>query len=167
MFLLKKNSKNLMIKEYDKNNIYSPIKGRQVPLESVNDPVFAEMMMGDGVAIIPTTNEVYSPATGFVSVVFPTKHAIGIEADNGARIIIHIGIETVNLNGKGFDIKINQGDRVEVGQYIGSINLDLIKKQYDSTTMIVIENSSEFILNKDCDDMVSCGDVIMKLAKES
>ena len=88
--------------------IYSPIKGKLVSIEAVTDPVFAQKMMGEGVAIIPSDSKVVSPVEGTVVSVFPTKHAFGIETENGVEILIHIGLDTVELKGKHFDLKVEQ-----------------------------------------------------------
>ena len=95
--------------------VYSPIKGKHVALSEVSDPVFAQKMMGEGSAILPEDNRVLAPVSGTLTTVFPTKHAYGIKTDDGLEVLIHIGIDTVELNGEHFDVHVKQGDTVTVG----------------------------------------------------
>src|SRR5699024_6981164 len=89
-----------------------PVDGKLVSLEEVPDPVFSEKMMGDGIAVRPTSDEVLSPCDGKIVQVFPTKHAVGIQTANGADVLIHVGLETVELNGEGFTSFVDEGDQV-------------------------------------------------------
>lgn len=136
---------NKLFRNKDNNKIvYAPIDGEVIRLEEVPDPVFAEKMMGDGVAILPTNGEVISPVDGKVNHVFPTKHAIGIQAENGAEILIHIGLETVSLNGEGFTTHVQEGASIKKGTKLISFDLDLISKKAKSIiTPIVITNSND------------------------
>lgn len=135
--------------------IYSPIKGKVVPLNKVNDPMFAEGMMGNGIAIIPKEGRVVSPVNGTVNAVFETKHAIGIISDEGAEILIHIGLDTVKLGGKFFDAKVKAGDSINTGDLLVEFNLEEIKKAgYDVITPIIITNTLKyseinFVINED------------------
>ncbi|WP_409298238.1 PTS glucose transporter subunit IIA [Peribacillus sp. SCS-26] len=123
----------------------APATGEIVPLDQVPDPVFAEKMMGDGLAINPIEGVVAAPVDAEVLQVFPTKHAVGLKADNGAEILIHIGLETVSMNGEGFQSFVTQGDRVKKGQKLISFNLDLIKEKAKSTvTPVIITNGDNF-----------------------
>ncbi|ELJ9316929.1 PTS glucose transporter subunit IIA, partial [Staphylococcus pseudintermedius] len=90
--------------------VYAPMTGEYVKIEDIPDPVFAQKMMGDGFGIRPTEGKVVSPITGVVDNVFPTKHAIGLKADNGLEVLVHIGLDTVQLNGEGFETLVNSGD---------------------------------------------------------
>ncbi|MGI2328391.1 glucose-specific PTS transporter subunit IIBC [Planococcus sp. YIM B11945] len=122
----------------------SPMTGEILPITEVPDQVFAGKMIGDGFAIRPTDGKVVSPVNGKVVTVFPTKHAIGIAADNGTEVLIHIGIDTVNLKGEGFTSKIEQGDFVEQGQLLMEVDLDYIEKNASSiVTPIVFTNLAE------------------------
>lgn len=123
----------------------SPMKGEIKCLSQVADKVFAEKALGDGVAIIPSEGKVVSPADGIVSVVFPTGHAVAVTSNKGAEILIHIGFNTVSLEGKYFEIKVNQGDSVKKGDLLVEFNIDKIKEEgFDVTTPIVITNSNEY-----------------------
>lgn len=118
-----------------------PMKGKVIPLEEVPDPIFAQKMMGDGFAIKPTSGEVFSPVGGTIVTVFPTKHALCIESDGGKELIIHIGIETVNLEGNGFEVFVEEGSAVKKGELIMNVDLDYIEKHSTSTiTPIIFTN---------------------------
>lgn len=122
-----------------------PVVGQTIDLSAVNDATFSSGALGDGFAVIPSEGKVYSPVNGRISSVFPTKHAIGVISDNGAEILIHIGIDTVNLNGQYFDILIQDGAVVRAGEQLASFDLEKIKESgYDPTTMVIITNSSRF-----------------------
>lgn len=124
--------------------IYSPLKGKLVALEEVSDPVFSEKMMGDGLAIIPKSNKVVAPVAGVLTSVFPTKHAFGIVTKDNIEVLIHIGLNTVDLKGKYFKAKVKQGDEVEVGDVLVEVDFKRIKKAGFSTiTPIVILNKGK------------------------
>lgn len=139
--------KNLFGKkdETDKNlAIKSPMNGNYVPLEEIPDPVFAEKMMGEGFGIEPTDGVVAAPVSGVIMQVFPTNHAIGIKTDNGIEVLIHIGLETVAMEGKGFEGFVSEGDRVETGDKLVTFDIDLVKKEANSTiSPVIITNSDE------------------------
>ncbi|HAR1322687.1 TPA: glucose PTS transporter subunit IIA [Enterococcus faecium] len=123
----------------------TPAAGEIIDLSEVNDPTFASGSLGEGFAIIPTDGKIYSPVNGEVSTVFPTKHAIGVVSEEGAEILIHIGIDTVNLNGKYFQSAVSDGKKVRKGDLLMEVDLqELIKEGYDPTTMVIVTNSSRF-----------------------
>ncbi|WBL14674.1 PTS sugar transporter subunit IIA [Sutcliffiella sp. NC1] len=129
-------------KEASDNSVYAPLTGEVVPLEEVPDPVFAEKMMGEGIAIKPTSGMVVSPVDGKIVQVFPTKHAVGIETSNGVEILIHIGLETVQMNGEGFTAHVQEGSRVSVGDKLISFDLSIVQAKAKSTiTPIIITNT--------------------------
>lgn len=135
--------------ETDINVLYSPLKGNLVDIKNVNDKTFSSGMMGHGLAIFPETNMVSSPIDGEVMMIFPTKHAIGIKAKNGCDVIIHIGIDTVELKGECFDCKVKVGDQVKVGQDLVDVQMSKVKaKGYDTVTMIVITNSDDYDISQ-------------------
>lgn len=122
----------------------SPLKGEVKPIAEVPDQVFAGKMMGDGFAIIPSEGTVVSPVDGKIVNLFPTKHAIGILSDNGREILIHVGIDTVNLKGEGFETLVLENDHVEKGQPLLKVDLDYVKEHATSTiTPIVFTNLAE------------------------
>lgn len=125
--------------------IYSPINGKCIALSEVSDPMFSEGMMGDGIAILPSEGKVVAPVDGVVSALFDTKHAIGIKSKNGTEILIHVGIDTVNLKGKHFNAKIKTGDRIKKGDLLVEFDINSIKKEgYEVITPIIITNTSDY-----------------------
>lgn len=121
--------------------IVAPLTGKIVSIEEVPDPTFSQKMMGDGIAIEPSEGVVVSPVDGEIVQFFHTKHAIGIQSESGAEILIHVGLETVNMNGEGFEGHVNVGDKVKAGDKLLTFDLDLIKEKAASTvTPIVITN---------------------------
>lgn len=121
-----------------------PMEGTIHPLEDVPDQVFSEKMMGDGFAIDPSSGTVVSPVNGTIINVFPTKHAIGIQSDSGREILVHIGINTVELKGEPFEVFVKEGDEVKAGQKLVEANLNIIKEKATSTmTPIVFTNLAE------------------------
>ena len=124
--------------------IYAPLTGEYINIEDIPDPVFAQKMMGEGFGINPTEGEVVSPIEGKVDNVFPTKHAIGLKADNGLEILVHIGLDTVQLDGQGFEILVSSGDTVQVGDPLLKFDLEYIKNNAkDVISPIIITNSDQ------------------------
>jgi sugar PTS system EIIA component len=124
--------------------VHSPMTGKSVAIEAVPDPTFAEKMMGDGVAIEPTSGTVVAPVSGEIMQVFPTKHAIGIKTVGGAEILLHIGLETVNMKGEGFIAHVKEGDKVKVGDALVDFDLNLVKEKAASIiTPIVVTNQDD------------------------
>lgn len=125
--------------------LHSPIVGEVVALSEVNDPVFSSGVMGQGIAVKPSKGVVYAPADAEIAIAFPTGHAYGLKTDNGAEILIHVGIDTVSLNGKGFEAKVSQGDRVRAGDIIGTFDSEVIAANgLDDTTMVIITNTMDY-----------------------
>ncbi|WP_054861154.1 PTS glucose transporter subunit IIA [Gracilibacillus sp. JCM 18860] len=122
----------------------TPLSGKLIAIEEVPDPTFSIKLMGDGVAIVPSEGKVVSPVDGEIIQLFPTKHAIGIKSENGIEILIHIGLETVSLNGEPFETYIKTNDKVKAGQLLVSFNLEQINVEAASTiTPIVITNEDK------------------------
>lgn len=118
--------------------IVAPVDGKLIPLADVADQMFSQKLMGDGFAVIPSGNIVAAPISGTVESVFPTGHAVGIKTKSGIECIVHIGLDTVELNGEGFEQLIKQGAIVKAGQEIIRFDKELIEqKGYDLTTMVV------------------------------
>lgn len=115
--------------------------GKLMPITDVKDEVFSQKMLGDGYAIKPTDGKIYSPVAGTVTTVFPTKHAIGITTDNNLEILVHLGIDTVELKGEPFEVAVKQGDTVKQDDYLASMNTELITAEnYDDTVIVVYTN---------------------------
>ena len=125
----------------NENMFISPLKGKIIPITDVPDQVFSGKMMGDGFAILPVDGTVVSPVDGKVVHIFPTKHAVGLETDGGREVLIHFGIDTVNLKGEGFEAFVAQGDKVTKGQQLLKVDLAYVKKNVPSIiTPIVFTN---------------------------
>ncbi|KEQ32220.1 PTS system, sucrose-specific IIBC component [Streptococcus mitis] len=125
--------------------IQTPIVGDVVALSNVNDPVFSSGAMGQGIAVKPSQDLVYAPADAEVTIVFPTGHAYGLKTANGAEILIHVGIDTVSMNGEGFDKKVAQGDKVKAGDVLGTFDSNKIAAAgLDDTTMVIVTNTADY-----------------------
>ena len=125
--------------------VLSPIEGKAVSLKQVNDITFSEEIMGKGVAIIPTVGRAVSPVNGTVSALFETKHAIGLTADNGAEILIHIGLDTVKLGGKHFTSHVKTGDKVKAGDLLVEFDIKAIKEEgYETITPVLVTNTDSY-----------------------
>lgn len=129
----------------DKKVILAPVEGKAVSLKEVNDPTFSQEILGKGVAVIPSKGRVVAPADGVVSVFFETKHAVSITADNGAEIIVHVGLDTVNLKGEHYTAHKKQGDKVKAGELLLEFDLEAIKAAgYDVITPVIICNTPDY-----------------------
>ena len=125
--------------------IQTPIVGDVVALSNVNDPVFSSGAMGQGIAVKPSQDVVYAPADAEVTIVFPTGHAYGLRTANGAEILIHVGIDTVSMNGEGFNHKVAQGDKVKAGDVLGTFDSNKIAAAgLDDTTMVIVTNTADY-----------------------
>lgn len=125
--------------------ILAPIQGRAVSLSQVNDITFSEEIMGKGAAIIPNVGRAVSPVNGVVSAIFETKHAVGITAEDGTEILIHIGLDTVKLGGKHFTAHVKSGDKVKVGDLLVEFDIEAIKKEgYEVITPVIITNVGDY-----------------------
>lgn len=134
---------NKMVKQLE---IASPIKGTVLKLEKMKDDAFASGVLGKGAAIIPEEGKVYAPADGVITALFPTLHAIGMQADNGLELLIHIGLDTVQLNGEGFWAMVKQGDRVKKGQLLVTFDKEFIEsKGFCLETPVLVTNSDDFL----------------------
>ena len=124
-----------------KSIIACPVNGEVLPITDSSDTVFSEKMMGDGFVVRPKDGEFCSPVDGTVSMVFETKHAIAFTTDSGFDVLVHIGMDTVKLNGQGYEILVNAGDKVKIGQKVASVDLEFIKgKGFSVETPVVITN---------------------------
>lgn len=146
--------------------ITAPVSGEMIPLVDVPDPTFAKGIIGQGFAIEPNMNEIYAPISGTIVTLFKTGHAIGIVSDLGAEILIHIGIDTVKLNGEYFDVKVKQGDMVHEGDLLVRIDREKIRANgFSCTTMVVVTNKAAFPKMRIIDQVnAKHGDSIMRIA---
>lgn len=146
----------------DGADLLAPLAGRVIPLTEVKDAVFAGGALGQGVAILPTSGDVRSPADGQVATVFSTHHAIAITTDAGAEVLIHVGLDTVKLGGKHFDTLVVKGERVTAGQVLIRADLDAIRAEgYDTTTPVVVLNSQKFDVTALGRTQVSAGEPLI------
>lgn len=139
-------------RRHKKIEVYSPVNGTIVDLSEVSDPIFSQRMVGDGTAVNPRDGLIVSPVNGEVIQIFPTLHAVGLKTEEGLEVLIHIGIDTVELKGEGFKALIKQGDRVSVGTPLIQVDLDRVKASGRSVlTPVILTN----------------GDVIQSIEKKS
>lgn len=146
--------------------VTAPISGKLEKIEDVNDPAFAQKMLGDGFAIVPTEDKVtvYAPITGKIEALPKTKHAVGIQTEQGVEVLIHIGIDTVNLKGKGFTVFVNQGDNVTQGQKLEEFDKNIVtSNNLDPTVIIVFTNgyNKEINLNKNAGEIITANELLL------
>ena len=130
----------------EKIELCAPVAGTVKALSDVPDKTFADKVLGDGAAIVPSEGKVYAPADGTVANIMDSKHGIMFVTESGAEILIHIGLDTVNLNGKYFKSHVSEGDKVKKGKLLVEFDMDAIKKEgYDLITPVVVTNISDYI----------------------
>lgn len=147
-------------------NLQAITNGEIMPLEAVADEVFSAKMMGDGYAIQPTDNRIYAPVAGTISSVFPTKHALGITTDDGLELLIHIGLDTVELAGQPFNVLVNEGDIVKVDQPLVDVDFAAITTAGKGTTSMVIITNMDAIktLTPPNEQTVQHGDLVQTIS---
>lgn len=134
-----------MLGKEKKKQILAPVSGKAVPMSEVSDPTFSQEILGKGVAIIPSEGKVVAPAAGEIAVMFETKHAVSIRTEEGTELIIHIGLDTVELKGQYFRAHVKQGDHVNPGDVLVEFDLEKIKEAgYDVITPVIICNTPEY-----------------------
>jgi PTS system glucose-specific IIA component len=148
------------------NEVKAPIKGNLIPLSEVSDDVFSQKMLGDGFAVKPTGQEVVAPVSGTITTLFPTKHAIGIKTDEALEVLIHLGIDTVELKGEPFKLFVEQGDSVKAGDKLAEMDIaDVADHGLDNTVMVVYTNMDLLKEVKDVDPRpVEAGDDAQEIA---
>lgn len=147
--------------------IAAPMKGKAVDLKMVNDPTFSEGLLGKGIAIIPSEGKVYAPVDGEIGLVFDTRHAVSLTADEGMEVLIHVGLDTVNLKGEGYEAHVSAGDKVKKGDLLLSVDLDKIKEAgYDTITPVIICNTDDYadVIAVADGDVVE-GDAVLNIKK--
>ena len=149
------------------DDFYAPMAGKAVPITEVPDPTFAEGMLGNGIAIEPAEGKVYAPCDATVDMMFTTGHAVSLVADNGAEILIHVGLETVSLEGKPFKVHAANGDKVKKGQLLIEVDLEEVKAAgLPTITPMVVCNTDEYpTFNTFVSKDVTNDDVVIELAK--
>ena len=149
------------------DDFYAPMAGKAVPITEVPDPTFAEGMLGNGIAIEPTEGKVYAPCDATVDMMFTTGHAVSLVADCGAEVLIHVGLETVGLEGKPFTIHVANGDKVKKGQLMIEVDLEAVKAAgLPTITPMLICNTDDYpTFNTFVGKDVTNGDGVLALAK--
>jgi sugar PTS system EIIA component len=144
--LKNKRQEETIIENSENGIIYAPMEGEVIPLKEIRDGVFSEGMLGKGFGMKPSEGNLYAPFDGEVILITPTKHAIAIKSREGMELLIHVGIDTVNMNGEGFHQLVKPGDRVKCGQAIMTFSIsDIEVAGYETTTAIIVTNSQEFV----------------------
>lgn len=118
--------------------VLSPVDGVAVTLAKVNDPVFSQKMMGDGFAVVPKNGKIVAPVSGTIQSIFPTMHALTITAESGVAVLVHIGIDTVELNGEGFTAFVKPGDQVNAGDQLVTVDLAVLQERQKDDSIIVV-----------------------------
>lgn len=153
--------------EINPNHVYAPMAGEAVDISQVPDPTFSSGAMGNGIAIQPTDGKVCSPVNGTVDVMFDTGHAVTLVSDNGIEILIHVGLETVGLNGAPFQVKVQNGQKVKKGDILMIADLDAIKAAgLPTITPVLICNTDDYTtFNTTTGKAVTNADVVIELGK--
>ena len=146
--------------------LVAPMTGECIPMQEVPDPLFACEALGGGVGIIPSEGRVVSPVNGIVMATCDTRHAISIKSDDGIEVLVHCGIDTVELYGSPFVVHVAQGDHVRAGQLLVDVDLDAIRAAgKDTVTPVIVTNQHEFAsLEADCGRSVAAGDLLITLS---
>lgn len=143
--LINKVQDKTIIEETEKGCIYAPIEGEVIPLEEIHDGVFSEEMLGKGCGIKPSVGKIYAPFDGEVILIANTKHAIALKSSDGIELLIHVGMDTVKMNGKGLNPVVKVGERVKCGQLIMEFSIsDIENAGYVTTTAIIVTNSQGY-----------------------
>ena len=153
--------------EINPNHIYAPMAGEAVEISEVPDPTFSSGMLGNGIAIKPTDGKVYAPVNGTVDTMFETGHAVSLVSDNGIEILIHVGLETVGLNGAPFQVKCKTGQKVKKGDLLFIADLDAIEKAgLPTITPVLVCNSDDYAtFNTTTGKTVAQGEEVILLGK--
>ena len=149
------------------NHVYAPMEGQAVAITEVPDPTFAEAMLGNGIAIQPVSGKVVSPVDGTVDMMFDTGHAVSLVSDSGIEILIHIGLETVSLEGKPFKVHVASGDKVKKGQLLMEVDLEAVKAAgLNTITPMLVCNSADYSnMTTKTGMAVTNADVVIDLGK--
>lgn len=149
-------------------SVYAPFDGDVIDIRDVKDPVFSQLMMGDGCAIVPTSGTIYAPVSGTVTFIINTNHAVCITTPEGLELVVHYGVDTVKHGGKGFDMKVSIGQKVNVGDILYRCDMEYFRaNNVDLTSPIVITNGDAFkITKKNLKNNAKTGEEIMVISKK-
>lgn len=166
LFGKKKGAEEVPAEEPGVERLGSPLTGKVIGIEQVSDQVFADKILGDGVAVVPAEGKVYAPADGTVESLLESHHAVCLLTPGGAELLVHVGKDTVSLNGKHFAAHVKEGDKVKRGQLLLSFEREaLLAEGFDLTTPVVVSNGDEFAMEKAQGGEVRPGDTIITLTK--
>lgn len=154
LFDFLKGKDNSSKQETKEAKVFAPVSGKLISIEEVADPVFSQKMMGDGFAVIPTDGDIYSPVEGKVMSVFPTKHAVGIAMKNGIEVLVHMGLDTVELDGKPFTTTVTEGQEVTSNTKISTVDLQALVDAGKDNAMVVVFTNMDQV---DAFDMIDSG----------
>lgn len=144
----------------------SPVKGKTIPIEEAKDEVFSQKLMGDGIAIEPSDGNFYAPISGVIVTAFPTGHAFGIKREDGLEILLHIGIDTVSLNGEHFQTLVKQDQKIKQGEPLVKVDLESVAKAgFDTTTMMISTAPEYSVIEKKVNEGVSKDTTILRFQK--
>ena len=162
-FLKKKKEKQAM--DNAGEEIVAVMNGTIFPLEEVSDPAFAGKILGDGIAFAPTEKQstIVSPVDGEITCLFPTGHAFGVTMENGVEILVHIGIDTVETDGQGFEILGKEDQKVKAGDPIVKVDFEKLQREYDMSVMLLVTNENQREIQFFKDGNVACGEVIGRM----
>ena len=164
VFLLWKEPVSKVVDLEDTVVLSAPLEGKVLPLSSVHDDVFSKKMLGDGIAITPTKGELYAPVDGRIEMVYNSHHALGMKTADGIEILFHIGIDTVNMEGKGFEVLVQEQEQVAKGDLLVRFDIDKIKDAgFDPTTMIIITNPKNVKIELTNTQDIITNDCLMKV----
>lgn len=151
----------------ERMQVVAPVAGKLVPLSEVSDPTFSDEILGQGAAVIPSENQFFAPVDGTVTTVFPTGHAVALTSADGVEILLHIGLDTVKLNGKHFTIHAEEGQQVKKGDLLLEADLEQIKAEgFDVITPVIVCNTEEFSeIGMARSGQVTAGNVIINIIK--
>jgi PTS system beta-glucosides-specific IIC component len=144
--------------------VSAPMSGTLVALDDVPDKTFSKRLVGDGTAIRPSNGRVTAPVDGVVATLFPTKHAVAVRSDSGVEVLIHVGLDTVNLKGAGFISHVAVGDRVSVGDLLLSVDLDAVARTHDTLSLVVITNTAKYTVDPGTSGPVREGDALIRVS---
>ena len=164
----KKGAEEAPAEEPGVERLGSPLAGTVIAIEQVSDKVFADKILGDGVAVVPAEGKVYAPADGTVESLLESHHAVCLLTPGGAELLVHVGKDTVSLNGKHFAAHVKEGDKVKRGQLLLSFEREaLLAEGFDLATPMVVSNGDEFSMEKVQDGQIRPGDTVITLTKKS
>lgn len=159
--------KDIFGSKEERMQVVAPVAGKLVPLSEVSDPTFSDEILGQGAAVIPSENQFFAPVDGTVTTVFPTGHAVALTSADGVEILLHIGLDTVKLNGKHFTIHAEEGQQVKKGDLLLEADLEQIKAEgFDVITPVIVCNTEEFSeIGMARSGQVTAGNVIINIIK--